>query len=115
MLLLSSISGGDDEDDFRDLQPCSDRSSGTPIIPSALGRRRSGAYFAFLNLLTLGIDRSELKGRADLDAKVREHQYLIIRLTEADTVGVQRNDPNPCPCGSGKKFKKRHEDQVKAD
>jgi hypothetical protein len=71
-----------------------------------------GAYFAFLNLLTLGIDRFELRRREDLDAMVKEHQYVFIRLTEPDTAGVQRNDP--CPCGSGKKFK-CHEDQVKAD
>jgi hypothetical protein len=72
-----------------------------------------GAYFAFLNLLTLEIDRFELAGREELDEKVKEHQYVFMRLTKADTVGVQRNDP--CPCGSGKKFKKCHEDQVEAD
>jgi hypothetical protein len=60
-----------------------------------------GAYFAFLNLLTLGIDRFELTGREELDERVKEHQYVFMRLTKADTVGVQRNDP--CPCGSGKK------------
>ena len=72
-----------------------------------------GAYFAFLNLLTLGIDRFELKGREDLDAMVEEHQYVFFRLTKADVADVRRNDP--CPCGSGKKFKRCHEDQVKAD
>ncbi len=69
-----------------------------------------GAYFAFLNLLTLGFDRFELKGREELDEMLKEHQFVFVRLTEADTVGIQRNDP--CPCGSGKKFKKCHEDRV---
>lgn len=72
-----------------------------------------GAYFAFLNLLTLGFDRFELKGREELDEIVKEHQFVFVRLTEADTVGVQRNDP--CPCGSGKQFKKCHEDRVTTD
>jgi hypothetical protein len=72
-----------------------------------------GAYFAFLNLLTLGIDRFELAGREELNEKVKQHQYVFMHLTKADTVGVQRNDP--CPCGSGKKFKKCHEDQIEAD
>jgi SEC-C motif-containing protein/uncharacterized protein DUF5677 len=69
-----------------------------------------GAYFAFLNLLTLGFDRFELKGREELDEMVKEHQFVFVRLTDADKVGVQRNDP--CPCGSGKKFKKCHEDRA---
>lgn len=71
-----------------------------------------GAYWIFINLVFLATDRFELRDREGLTAMMARHQYDFFRFTAADTADIGRNDP--CPCGSGKKFKKCHEEQAKA-
>ena len=69
-------------------------------------------YFSFVNLFTLIFDRFGLADREPFDDMVREHSFEFVTFTRETTKDVGRNDP--CPCGSGRKFKKCHEAQVRA-
>jgi hypothetical protein len=71
-----------------------------------------GAYWNFTNLASLIFDRFDLADRAGWDEVVQRCQFDFHRFTKADVKDVKRNDP--CPCGSGKKFKNCHEDQVRS-
>lgn len=75
-------------------------------VPQAL----YGAYWNFSNLVTLIFDRFELPDRGAFDKAFERRQFDFHQFTKADVKDVKRNDP--CPCGSGKKFKKCHLDEI---
>jgi len=65
------------------------------------------AYWPFANHLDLLVKRFELPVQEELDEMVGRQQYEFRRLTPDEVKDIGRNDP--CPCESGKKFKKCHE------
>ncbi len=71
------------------------------------------AYWPFANHLDLLVKRFELPVQETLDEMVGRQQYEFRRLTSDEVNDVGRNDP--CPCGSGKKFKKCHHGRPLAD
>ena len=77
---------------------------------SHISKALYGANWIAMNSLTLVWDRFELPDRDDLDALLTEHSFLFIRLDPGEVRSVGRNDE--CPCGSGRKFKNCHWDQV---
>jgi hypothetical protein len=79
-------------------------------IGPSLARIEKGlfaAYWPFANHLDLLVKRFELPVQEDLDEMIGRQQYEFRRLTADEVKDVGRNDP--CPCESGKKFKKCHE------
>lgn len=78
---------------------------------SSIDKALFGAYWIFINMFSLAADRFDLGEREALDTMMKRQQYDFLEFTAADTADVGRNDP--CPCGSGKKFKKCHEEQAK--
>lgn len=70
------------------------------------------AYWSHLNMLGLVIERFEMPAKDDFNDLIDRQQYDFRRLSRAEVKDVGRNDP--CPCGSGLKYKLCHEAQVKA-
>lgn len=75
--------------------------------PARIEKGLFAAYWPFANHLDLLVRRFELPVQEELDEMVGRQQYEFRRLTPDEVKDVGRNDP--CPCGSGKKFKKCHE------
>jgi SEC-C motif-containing protein/uncharacterized protein DUF5677 len=69
-----------------------------------------GSHWIYANLFTLAMDRFAIPDREQFDAMQQRHGFDFFRFTSADVRNVGRNDK--CPCGSGKKFKRCHWDQV---
>lgn len=65
------------------------------------------SHWTYANSLTLFSDRFELTNPGGLREMFERHPRLFVRISAEDAKGVGRNDP--CPCGSGVKFKKCHE------
>jgi len=82
------------------------------VGPSTTNIERAlfGAYWIYLQTVTLVWDRFELPGRNEFDQLQIDQQRRFHRFTKSDIKGIGRNDP--CPCGSEKKFKACHWDQV---
>lgn len=75
--------------------------------PARIEKGLFAAYWPFANHLDLLVKRFELPVQGELDEMIGRQGYEFRRLTPDEVKDVGRNDP--CPCGSGKKFKKCHE------
>lgn len=75
--------------------------------PARIERGLFCAYWTYAETLGVVIDRFEVPVRADFEAMLDRQQYDFRRLTADEVQDVGRNDP--CPCGSGEKFKRCHE------
>ncbi len=71
-----------------------------------------GTYWIYSNTFTLVMERFELPGEDEFQTMVARQEFDFFRFTAGEVKDVGRNDP--CPCGSKKKFKKCHWDQVHA-
>ncbi|MBS1889402.1 MAG: SEC-C domain-containing protein [Actinobacteria bacterium] len=98
---LNRLKGPDEEDGIRLALGPSLRH-----VPQSL----LGAYWNFAQLVTLIFDRFQLPDRSSFDLAMERREFDFYRFTAAEVEGVGRNDP--CPCGSGEKFKRCHEEQV---
>jgi hypothetical protein len=72
-----------------------------------------GVFFNHTNLLSLLVDHFELGEEAGLDVKrlTIEKQFAFAVIDALEVRDTGRNDP--CPCGSGSKFKTCHWDRVR--
>lgn len=64
------------------------------------------AHMIYQQTLELTVERFELSDPSGLSDLLQQHQTVFIRFTAEELKDVGRNDP--CPCGSGKKFKRCH-------
>lgn len=65
------------------------------------------AYWTYAQTFGVLIDRFEISVRPEFEEMLQQHDFDFRLLTTDEAAGVERNDP--CPCGSGKKFKRCHE------
>lgn len=65
------------------------------------------AYWTYAETFGVLIDRFEISVRAEFEEMMQRHDFDFRLLTTEEANGVERNDP--CPCGSGEKFKRCHE------
>jgi hypothetical protein len=98
------------------LTPRGDRTGMTVRLgpgPEELDGALLGAFFIQANLLSLLVSHYELG--ADAEAQVElittENQFAFAVIDPDATKNTGRNDP--CPCGSGKKFKNCHWDRAR--
>lgn len=77
-----------------------------------VGEALWAAHWTFGNLFTLAIDRFELDGKQAFISGFEQQQFDFVLQSDSTWGSVGRNDL--CPCGSGVKFKRCHEDKVKA-
>ena len=71
------------------------------------------AHWCYANLFTLIFDRFGLRDRAPYDEMLARHQFDFFRNQPEHFRDVGRNDP--CPCGSGRKFKRCHLNKVSSN
>lgn len=69
-------------------------------------------HWTFANLFNLVIDRFELDGGSDFQSAFERQQFDFVLSAEGTWSSAGRNDP--CPCGSGTKYKRCHEEKVQA-
>ncbi len=73
---------------------------------SMIDRVLFSAHMIFRQTLDLSIERFELADPSGLTELLKQHQAAFTRLSPEELKEAGRNDP--CPCGSGKKFKRCH-------
>ena len=80
--------------------------------PDYLSQGYYGAFWAYSQTLTLVADFFDMPRREELTAFYEQAFPPFRDFSKEQVRGVGRNDP--CPCGSGKKYKRCHLSAVEA-